>query len=439
MSSKYSIAIVLKSVLARWRRVAHGTPQLWERIYLGRGFSHRLHILIPLWLTNSRVTPLDIHASLQDWDFDCDHRLMERDLVRFLLPSICRCRRLVSSMSIVAIEFLFGRDLVMPYLEELEIWLPVWSSLVVPKLGNIQTPRLRSIRLNDTGFITNAFHSPLLSVQHLQLTGQETFGLLSHSRCLDFIALCPNLQTCTLTLSTDPGTPLRPPIILDSLCSLHLIFQFSPHDPIPFLRGLRTPHIERLTLQNHGGVSPVPHIRRVLNMLLSVRPHTIKELNLSSLFVPTSDWVPSLCELTELTSLSITGDSLDEYFFDVLAADVPLDPQTCPKLVSLKLHNVAGLLGLSGDRLVTFIRSRAPIHRDVPISVADDQKHLSHVSLILCDLENHHKDQLRDIERECNGALHLHGLDPSSPGTTLDLFNLIHPATQNFIDDLESL
>ena len=357
--------------------------------------------------------------------------------MNLLFPGVCRCRSLAISMSTLAVEILFGRDLLMPYLENLELWLPVWSSLVVPEMGAIHSPRLKNIVLHDTGFLTRALRGPFPMVKNLQLTGQETIGLLSHSRCLDFIALCPNLRSCTLTLSKDPGTLLHSPIVLDSLWSLHLIFQFSPHDPIPFLMALHTPRIERLTLQNHGGVSPVPHIRRALKILLSARPQTIKELNLSSLFVPTSDWVPSLYDLTELTSLSIVGDSLDEYFFDVLTANGPLDPWICPKLTSLELHHVTGLLGLSGDRLVAFIRSRAPLPRDVPIDIGGNCKYLSDVSLVLCSLENRHKIELRDIERECDGALHLHGLDPNV--TTSDMLDLFHPETLDYVNTLNTL
>ena len=322
-------------------------------------------------------------------------------------------------MSTTAIGVLFGRDLLMPYLEVLKLCLPAWSPVVIPKLGIIQTPLLRYINLDDTAFVTNAFSGPLPSVQHLQLVGQL---FTSRSHFLDFIALCPNLQSCTLTLSKDPGSPLYPPVLLEALCHLHLIFQFSPHDPVPFLRALHTPRIERLTLQNHGGVSPVPHIRRVLNMLLS-RPHIIRELNLSSLFVPTSDWVPSLGKLTDLTSLSIIGDSLDEHFFDFLTANDPLVPCICPKLISLKLHHVMGLLGLSGDRLVAFIRSRAPFKRDESMEIAANHEYLCYVSLVQCDLENHHRDELREIERECSGALHVDGLHPIPSETIYNWFD----------------
>ena len=399
-------------VCRRWRRIAGQTPRLWERLHLGRDFSHEPRTLVPLWLKNSGTLPLDIRFSIQEWTTGTDPRLLEQDLIRLLAPNIHRCRSLAGSASIFALEQLFGRDMLLPCLENLDLWLPPWSVGVMPDLGILQTPCLQTISLHDVGFVTNALPNTLPLVRRLQLTGQESFGLLSHSSSLNFIALCPSLQSCTLTLSKDPGGPLRPPVVLESLRCLHLVFQFCLHDPVPFLKSLHTSFIEQLTLQNHGGVSPVPHIRRVLSLLLSARPHTIKRLKLYSLFVATSDWVPSLRELSELTSLTILGDSLDEGFFEALTADTPSDPWSCPRLADLILHHVSGLIGRSGDRLVAFIRSRAPVGPDGRKEIKDGRDLLRYVSLTLCNLEKRHEDQLRDIETQSCGALRLDGLGP---------------------------
>ncbi|KAJ7443034.1 hypothetical protein B0H11DRAFT_2345539 [Mycena galericulata] len=300
--------MLLAQISSQWRKICHGTPQLWDRINLTTsGVSPPLttqllarsrNLPVSVELRDNHISPTPptaTHTVAIPWDY-CDRlkRFSITSTVSFLPPGILR------------------QHLMWPMLTSLQIKVDGTPQLATDAVSLLMAfknaPRLH--RLCLTADCTPAL--PLIfACPWSQLTHLELILPIELAETRDILVQCTALQQCTL-LEVFQSRFIAPPpdtTELPYLTKFEIYIEDADSPPDNFFGAFSFPRLQHLFI---GSDEWSPHI---LQDLYGRSHFQLERLELHVLDMSSSDLVPFLRCLPTLQALELAYSCIDDELF----------------------------------------------------------------------------------------------------------------------------
>ncbi|KAJ7473008.1 hypothetical protein B0H11DRAFT_2430955 [Mycena galericulata] len=381
--SESDAPLLLCHISHGWRQLAFSTPRLWSSIHIvAQTTLHRLNEAVKAWVGRAGEQPLSISFVTPS---SSDHPHIEWDLdllplLETLIQCASRWRNIV--LSFPACDFfaplavLSPRDV--PMLRSVVVKgfraptfgfgfnpLPGPDHSILSFLG---TPRLRSVSLHSVTFA----QVPLCwnDLAHLTMLSPTAF---SSFHALDVLRLCPNLETCTLSINMKsrnvPG--IIPPCHMDRLWRLSFVDHLLETD---FFQYLRLPNLRSLECVYTS--LPAHHVGQLPCFAVLPFIDRLKSLSIYARNLQTTVLLEGLRAAPMLRALTLSGEPViihrtdettnrvpDARFVHLLTPYAAQDPTEilCPHLQRVTF---LFFISLSDDALRDFILARTDPARD---------------------------------------------------------------------------
>ncbi|KAJ7511233.1 hypothetical protein B0H11DRAFT_1954495 [Mycena galericulata] len=332
--------MLLAQISSRWRNICHGTPQLWDLIYLTTSGvspaltadllarSRNLPISVELREDNhiSPTPPTATHTIAIPWDY-CDRlkRFSITSTVSFLPPDILRQR------------------LMFPILTSLQIKVDGTPQLATDAVSFLMAftnaPRLHRLRLtaNCAPALPLNFACPWSQLTHLALSLPIE---LAETR--DILVQCTALQQCTL-LELIHNRSIAPPMDTAELAYLtkfEIYIEDGEPSPDNFFEAFSFPGLLDLSI---GGDAWLP---RILLDLYGRSHFRLERLELQVLDMASSDLVLFLRCIPTLQTLELSYSCVDDELFRsfTCSPDSSSPSFTLPLLTCIDITNESDMV-----------------------------------------------------------------------------------------------
>ncbi|KAJ7511269.1 hypothetical protein B0H11DRAFT_2183290 [Mycena galericulata] len=343
--------MLLAQISSRWRKICHGTPQLWDHINLPTSGvsppltaqllarSRNLPVSVEL-REDSHISPTPLtatHTVAIPWDY-CDRlkRFSITSTVSFLPPDILRQR------------------LMFPMLTSLQIKVDGTPRLATDAVSFLMAftnaPRLHRLRLtaNWAPALPLIFACPWSQLTHLALSLPIE---LAETR--DILVQCTTLQQCTLLEVIHRRFIAPPPDTaeLAYLTKFEIHIEDADSPPDDFFEAFSFPGLQHLSI---GGYEWSP---RILQDLYGRAHFQLEYLELRVLDMSGSDLVPFLRCLPTLETLVLAYSCVDDELFRSFTCSPDSSPPsfTLPLLTYINITDESHVV--DGELVATMAES----------------------------------------------------------------------------------